>query len=237
MEKNPLMVAMFGEEVQYYPYLWKRVEETEEIGRETKTIFEKAIPNRVVKVTVEDAIQQALEDLNEKERKILTLYFGLKGETPRSQKELAREFRVTGSRIGQIIKKAIRKLYLPSRSQYLREYLVPTPEQRFKEKLEVADLKEELRKERAGKELAQKTDEDALKMAINTVTANYQERYGDAPLCGRVRNALRRAGITRLSQLKMLDRKDLYSLKNIGKQSLDFIQEVLQTAEQNKASP
>ena len=236
MEKNPLMFAIFGEK-EYYPYLWKRAEEVEEIGRETKTIFEKTIPYGVVKVTVEDALQQALEDLNEKEKKILSLYFGLEDEKLKGQKELAREFEVTASRIGQIIKKAIRKLCLPSKSQYLREYLVPTPEQRFKEKQEIANLEEELRKERAGEELAQRMDEDALRAALNTATANYQERYGDVLLCGRTRNALRRAGITRLSQLKLLDRKELRKFKNIGNKSLDFIQEVLRVAEQNNASP
>ena len=237
MEKNPLMVAVFGEDVQYYPYLWRRREEVEGVAEETKTMFEGTASYSVAKVSVASAIQEVLETLNEKEKEILNLYFGLEDGKPKTQKELAREFKVTRSRIGQIIKKAIRKLCLPSKSHYLREFLVPTPEQRFKEKQDLTNLEEELRKAKAGEELAQRMDEDALKMALNTATANYQKRYGNTPLCGRVRLALKRTNITRLSRLKVLSEKDLSDFRNIGKKSLDFIQEVLQAAEQNKASP
>ena len=88
MEKNPLMVAVFGEDVQYYPYLWRRREEVEGVAEETKTMFEGTASYSVAKVSVASAIQEVLETLNEKEKEILNLYFGLEDGNPRLRRNL-----------------------------------------------------------------------------------------------------------------------------------------------------
>ncbi len=237
MEKNLLMAAVFGEDVQYYPYLWWRREEVEGVAEETKTMFEGTASYSVAKVSVDSAIQEALESLDAEERDMLNLCFGLKDGKRKGYKEISKEFAMSRRQVGKVINRAIRKLCLPSKSHCLREFLIPTPEQRFKEKQELINLEEELRKATAGEELAQRKDEDALRVAINTATANYREKHGNTPLCGRVRLTLKRSSITRLSQLKVLSENDLTDLRNVGKKSLDFIREILRVAEQNEASP
>ncbi|MDO5754894.1 MAG: RNA polymerase sigma factor RpoD [Tissierellia bacterium] len=64
-----------------------------------------------------------LDTLNERERKVLALRFGLIDGTPRTLEEVGKEFEVTRERIRQIEAKALRKLKHPSRSQKLKDFL------------------------------------------------------------------------------------------------------------------
>ncbi len=68
-------------------------------------------------------IEKALESLPERERKVIELRFGLKGEQPCTLEEVGRAFGVTRERIRQIESKTLSKLRHPSRSQKLRDYL------------------------------------------------------------------------------------------------------------------
>ena len=68
-------------------------------------------------------IDRALESLPDRERKVIELRFGLKGEQPRTLEEVGREFGVTRERIRQIESKTLAKLRHPQRSQKLRDYL------------------------------------------------------------------------------------------------------------------
>ncbi|MBR5361575.1 MAG: RNA polymerase subunit sigma-70, partial [Lachnospiraceae bacterium] len=59
----------------------------------------------------------------EREKKVLSLRFGLEDGRGRTLEEVGREFNVTRERIRQIEAKALRKLRHPTRSRKLRDYL------------------------------------------------------------------------------------------------------------------
>ena len=70
-----------------------------------------------------EAIGEALEELNERERQVVRLRFGLEDGQVRTLEEVGREFGVTRERIRQIESKTLAKLRHPTRSQRLRDYL------------------------------------------------------------------------------------------------------------------
>lgn len=70
-----------------------------------------------------EELEGILGTLNERERKVLALRFGLVDGTPRTLEEVGKEFDVTRERIRQIEAKALRKLKHPSRSQKLKDFL------------------------------------------------------------------------------------------------------------------
>ena len=70
-----------------------------------------------------EQLNEILATLNDRERKVLELRFGLTDGTPRTLEEVGKEFNVTRERIRQIEAKALRKLKHPSRSQKLKDFL------------------------------------------------------------------------------------------------------------------
>jgi RNA polymerase primary sigma factor len=66
---------------------------------------------------------EILEGLNERERRVLIMRFGLEDGIPRTLEDVGREFNVTRERVRQIEAKALRKLRHPLRSRKLRDYL------------------------------------------------------------------------------------------------------------------
>lgn len=72
---------------------------------------------------LQEQLAKTLEDLAERERKVITLRFGLEDGHPRTLEEVGREFGVTRERIRQIESKTLAKLRHPSRSQKLKDYL------------------------------------------------------------------------------------------------------------------
>jgi RNA polymerase primary sigma factor len=66
---------------------------------------------------------KVLSELSDRERRVLSLRFGLEDDRSRTLEEVGREFNVTRERIRQIEAKAIRKLRHPSRSRKLKDYL------------------------------------------------------------------------------------------------------------------
>jgi RNA polymerase primary sigma factor len=70
-----------------------------------------------------EAIEEALEELNDRERAVVRLRFGLDDGQVRTLEEVGREFGVTRERIRQIESKTLAKLRHPTRSQRLRDYL------------------------------------------------------------------------------------------------------------------
>lgn len=69
-------------------------------------------------------IDKVLSTLSPKEAMVIRKRFGLGEDTPLTLEEVGQEFEVTRERIRQIEVKAIRKLKHPSRSRWLREFLV-----------------------------------------------------------------------------------------------------------------
>lgn len=72
---------------------------------------------------LQEQLAKTLEGLAERERKVVTLRFGLEDGHPRTLEEVGREFGVTRERIRQIESKTLAKLRHPSRSQKLKDYL------------------------------------------------------------------------------------------------------------------
>jgi len=70
-----------------------------------------------------EAIEEALEELNDREREVVRLRFGLDDGQVRTLEEVGKEFGVTRERIRQIESKTLAKLRHPTRSQRLRDYL------------------------------------------------------------------------------------------------------------------
>ncbi len=72
---------------------------------------------------LKEQLEEGLETLTERERKVLRLRFGLDDGRARTLEEVGKEFKVTRERIRQIEAKALRKLRHPSRSRKLKDYL------------------------------------------------------------------------------------------------------------------
>jgi RNA polymerase primary sigma factor len=72
---------------------------------------------------LKEQIDKVLDELTEREKKVLQLRFGLKDGHARTLEEVGREFAVTRERIRQIEGKALRKLRHPTRSRKLKGYL------------------------------------------------------------------------------------------------------------------
>jgi len=70
-----------------------------------------------------EAIEEALEELNDRERQVVRLRFGLDDGQVRTLEEVGKEFGVTRERIRQIESKTLAKLRHPTRSSRLRDYL------------------------------------------------------------------------------------------------------------------
>jgi RNA polymerase primary sigma factor len=70
-----------------------------------------------------EQVDDVLESLTERERRVLELRFGLDTGRSRTLEEVGKEFGVTRERIRQIEAKALRKLRHPSRSKKLKDYL------------------------------------------------------------------------------------------------------------------
>ncbi len=68
-------------------------------------------------------IANALEQLTERERKVLELRYGLTDGQPRTLEEVGRSFNVTRERVRQIEVKALRKLRHPRLGKLLKDYL------------------------------------------------------------------------------------------------------------------
>lgn len=79
--------------------------------------------NATLQSMLKDEIQGVLETLDERERKILELRFGIHDGTTRTLEEVGTEFSVTRERVRQIESKALRKLRHPTRSRRLKQFL------------------------------------------------------------------------------------------------------------------
>ncbi len=72
---------------------------------------------------LKEQLGEVLNTLTYRERRVLSLRFGLEDGRARTLEEVGREFNVTRERIRQIEAKALRKLRHPSRSKKLKDFL------------------------------------------------------------------------------------------------------------------
>ena len=72
---------------------------------------------------LKEQLMEVLDELTDREQKVLKLRFGLEDGRARTLEEVGKEFDVTRERIRQIEAKALRKLRHPGRSKKLKDYL------------------------------------------------------------------------------------------------------------------
>jgi len=72
---------------------------------------------------LQNEVRKVLDELNDREKDVVIMRFGLDDEQPRTLEEVGKQFGVTRERIRQIESKTLAKLRHPHRSQKLREYL------------------------------------------------------------------------------------------------------------------
>lgn len=77
----------------------------------------------LVQNEIQEAIQSALDTLEEREARVLRLRFGLEDGRPHTLEEVGELYGVTRERIRQIEAKAMRKMRHPSRARILREWI------------------------------------------------------------------------------------------------------------------
>lgn len=79
--------------------------------------------NATLQSMLKDEITNVLNTLDDRERKILELRFGIHDGTTRTLEEVGSEFNVTRERVRQIESKALRKLRHPTRSRRIKQFL------------------------------------------------------------------------------------------------------------------
>jgi len=85
---------------------------------------ESPTPQKIATHTLlKEQLDDVLETLTYREKRVLELRFGIVGGHPHTLEEIGKEFGVTRERIRQIEAKALRKLRHPSRSKILKNYL------------------------------------------------------------------------------------------------------------------
>jgi len=241
------LAAIFGQsDMICYPYIWL---EKDGEGEGEKEIWIDGTRHAVQRLDLGKEIQEVLDTLGEKPKEVLNLRFGLEDGKRRTYREIGREYGVTGvrigkTRIGQIIQKSLYRLRHPSRSRRLKDFVVPSPEERFKEKQRFLNLEAELEKKESKTEtlsreaaVSRREDENRLDVVLRKASADYQQRHGlTVSPYNHIHNALRRKDVLQLSELKKLRENDIRSLRGIGRQSWEVIKEALQLAEK-EASP
>jgi len=74
--------------------------------------------------SLQTEINKQLQTLNEREQLIIEMRFGLNDRPQHTLEQVGNYFGLTRERIRQIEAKALRKLRLPNRSRYLRDFVV-----------------------------------------------------------------------------------------------------------------
>jgi len=255
-----MLAAIFGgRALRCYPYVYREKEEDKEGEVVEITVFGEVY--QVLKIFLDKEIQEVFVILNEREKRALELRFGLEDGKWRTYEEIRPEFGVTRSRIGQIIHRALRKLRHPSRSRRLKDFLMPTPERLFEDKIRwrerigtldrsvdrLENENRQLRREKEELELRLKRLGLEIKIPIEKIPteklptleelAQFKALVTRFPN-NRVWNAVERAGITQVSELRALVvNGDIRYFRSIGDKAVEFLSVVLETTEQIEGAP
>ena len=98
-------------------------EEDSQLGDFIEDASAVAPPDAASDSMLREQLEQVLDGLADRERKVIKFRFGLEDGHPRTLEEVGREFGVTRERIRQIESKTLAKLRHPSRSGKLKDYI------------------------------------------------------------------------------------------------------------------
>ena len=98
-------------------------EEDSQLGDFIEDSTAVAPPEAASESMLREQLDQVLDSLADRERKVIKFRFGLEDGHPRTLEEVGREFGVTRERIRQIESKTLAKLRHPSRSGRLKDYI------------------------------------------------------------------------------------------------------------------
>lgn len=97
--------------------------ENEEFNFENFISDDCVLEDLILDNSLKEAIVQAMESLDERERKIITLRYGLIDDKRMTLEEVGKIVNLTKERVRQIESKALRNLRHPSRSKFLKDYV------------------------------------------------------------------------------------------------------------------
>ncbi|MBS5328839.1 MAG: RNA polymerase sigma factor RpoD, partial [Atopobium sp.] len=98
-------------------------EEDSQLGDFIEDSSAVAPPDAASDSMLREQLEQVLDGLADRERKVIKFRFGLEDGHPRTLEEVGKEFGVTRERIRQIESKTLAKLRHPSRSGRLKDYM------------------------------------------------------------------------------------------------------------------
>ena len=98
-------------------------EEDSQLGDFIEDSMAVAPPEAASDSMLREQLDQVLDGLADRERKVIKFRFGLEDGHPRTLEEVGREFGVTRERIRQIESKTLAKLRHPSRSSRLKDFM------------------------------------------------------------------------------------------------------------------
>lgn len=78
--------------------------------------------SRLIEMSMQEGVNKILDTLNEREKKVLQLYFGVGEDTPHTLDEIGRRLHLTRERVRQIKEKAIHRLKNSYRSRSLKVF-------------------------------------------------------------------------------------------------------------------
>jgi len=98
-------------------------DEEREIEEKIEDNLSPSVEYQIIKNSIEEQIRELLQGLDEKEKYVLQLRFGLEDDKPRTLQEIGDKMELSRERVRQIEQKAMRKLARSHRLQQLRGYL------------------------------------------------------------------------------------------------------------------
>lgn len=97
--------------------------ENDEFNFENFISDENVLEDLVIDKSLKEAIMKAMDTLDERERVIITLRYGLLDDRRMTLEEVGKVVNLTKERVRQIESKALRNLRHPSRSKFLKDYI------------------------------------------------------------------------------------------------------------------
>lgn len=98
-------------------------DEEREIEEKIEDSLSPSVEYQIIKNSIQEQIRELLQGLDEKEKYVLQLRFGLEDDKPRTLQEIGDKMGLSRERVRQIEQKAMRKLARSHRLQQLRGYL------------------------------------------------------------------------------------------------------------------